>query len=238
MPVNRPYRGYGESRIAYELRYLSLVLQDENPTDILVRRLVDRLNNPISQLEFATGFLTGFSEGASERLRAWWDDLEALHSAIVKFIKSNAPLELAVAIDVSLYEFFRGAFQPKRPSGLSPEVVSALERLELMHDLAAPLAMLESLNQVVAAGQFLDMLGLAAEDIAIAMVQEGGAWIARFLRADAGEQGRLLGRLMGEAVVEIARAFIEPGELSLAELAANLAMSDDEVAALAGANAP
>jgi hypothetical protein len=227
-------RRHGESRIELELRRLGAMLADEFPTDILGQRLADRLADPATLAVFLDGFGGGLAEGAGERLRAWEADLQQTLSALLAFIQKQGAFQLAVAVDVSLYEFLRGAFSPERPAGLAPEVVDALDRLELVHALEPALVLLGPLDQALQALGFLELIGMLAEDIAISVIQAGGQWIFKFLAADTSEQGRLLGRFLGEAVVELARAFIEPPEIGLAELAANLAMTPDEVADVAG----
>jgi hypothetical protein len=237
MPTKQILREYGEGRLSYELRRFTVILLDQYPTSVLTQRLVDRLNDPLASLVFTVEFCGGFVDGGGERLRAWRDDLQSVLTAILKFIKNDGAFEVAVAIDLSLYEFFRGAFSPIRPRGLSPEVEHALERLELVRGLREPMAMLAMLDDASRAQGFVEMLELTGEDIMISAIEEGSNWIFRFLAAEPQEQGRLLGRLIGEALIELARAFIEPPELDLVELAGNLQMTSDEVASLVGTTA-
>ncbi|GLR83774.1 hypothetical protein [Bradyrhizobium iriomotense] len=225
---------YGEGRLSFQLRRFATILLEENPNDVMARRLVDALADPAAAAGFVVRFCGGFLDGCGARLRVWRDDLQNVLTSLVAFIKADGAVQLALAGGISLYEFFRGPFEPKTPAGLSLQVRDALERLDLIHGLAAPMMMLDAINTAAAAEHFTDLLGLLAEDLMISVLDDASGWMQKFLLAPLPEQGQLLGTFVGEALIEFARGIIEPPELSLAELAANLELSASQIKDLAG----
>jgi hypothetical protein len=235
MPPTPPplLREFGESRISFEVRRTTAVLLSEMPGELLALRFYDRMRDPLVSADVLLGFWNGFLTGAGTRLRAWRDDLQATLTALLGFLSAEARLELGIATGVSLYEFLRGPFEPKAPSGLSPASIDRLEQLKLMHGLAAPLAMLDAIDSIVKAQGLLETVGMAAEDIAIVVLKKGSFWVRAFLLAEPNPQGEMLGKVMGAAFIELARMIIEPPELSLVELAGMLNMGQDEASTLA-----
>jgi hypothetical protein len=234
VPTSLMLPWYGESRLSFQLRRFAAILLDENPNLVLAIRLAESMADPAIAANFVKGFCTGFVDGCGARLRAWRDDLQNTLTSLVAFIKAGGVVQLAFGGGISLYEFFRTPFEPKPPAGLAPEVQDALERLSIMRDLAAPMAVLDGINTATAAEGFTDLLGLVAEDIMIAVLSDASGWLNNFFYAAPEQQGALLGTFVGEALIELARAILEPPELSLAELAANLQMSASQIQGLAG----
>lgn len=235
-----PLREFGESNLSYELRRFGMIWEDENPGGIMERRLADALMDPAYGAEFAIGFLDGFRQGGGERLRVWRDELEVGMRALLGFVVEEGGVVLAVGVGASLWEFFAKKFDPKRPGTVSPEVERALEQLEIIHDLRPLMGTLAILDSEFQTRSLLDSLGLVASDIAASLVAEGRAWTRTFLTAtgDAGKQGTMLGRFIGEAFVELFRAFVEPPTLTIVELAGLFGLDNDEVRTLAPAGTP
>ena len=234
--MNEPeLRIFGETDLDREFRRFCEIWSLEQPGDTKVARLLQAIGDPLYAAEFGVGFLEGVMDGGGARLRAWRDDLQSTVRALVRFIKDDGLLLLPVGGAVSLYEFFRTDFDPKTSGALSLPVESALERLKIIHDYQPIFLMLDILNDKVRTTSLLQLFNVAGQDLWDMVKATGWSWARRFLIAtgDAAKQGRMFGEIVGAAVIELARAFIEPPELSMAELIGAFGLGQDEVADLA-----
>jgi hypothetical protein len=231
---------FGESSLDYQLRRFGEIWEDLNPGGTMEARLAIFLADPIYGATFAIGFVEGFMDGGGNRLRVWRDELDATFKALVKLAKDDNLVVIPVGIGVGLYEFFWRKFEPETPVGLAPETVEVLERLKVIHEFGPVFMMLGLLNEKFKTRSLLESLNLIAEDIAAALVETSGNWVRSFLLAtgDADKQGQMLGRFIGEAFVELVRAFVEPPALDMAQLITVFGLVNDEARALTGAATP
>ena len=225
---------FGESDLDREFRLFCEIWALDQPRDPLVLRLLGATSDPLYGPAFGVAFVSGVMDGGIARLRVWRDELQSTVRALVKFVNDDGLVILPVGTMVGLYEFFRTDFDPKSRGQLSPQVESALERLRIIHAYRPLFLMLDVLNERVGTKSLLTLFNTAGQDLWDAMKAAGYSWARKFLLAtgDADKQGRMFGELIGAAIVELARAFVEPPELSLVELAGLFDMSQDELTAL------
>jgi hypothetical protein len=227
-------RVFGESDLDREFRRFCEIWSSEQPGDSMVVRLLAKMADPVYLAEFGFGVLEGVMVGGGAHLRTWRDDLQSTVRVGVRFLKDDALVVIPVGTAVSLYEFFRTDFDPKTSGQLSPAVEAILERLKIIHEYEPVLAMLDVLNEKTKDKSLLVLFNIAGQDIWDTMKAAGWGWARSFLLLtdEAEKQGQKLGELLGAAIVELVRAFVEPPELSMAELITLLDLHDDEVAEL------
>lgn len=233
-------RVFGESNLDREVRRFFELIALDNPNGILALRVLQKANDPEYVAAFGLSFLEGVMAGGGERLRVWERDLESSVRGLVRFVRRDGLLMLPIGTMVGLYEFFRTAFDPEVPAGISPEVARAVDRLAIIHDYQPIFVMLDVLNDKYRTKSLLELFNMTGDAIWESLRTAATSWVNSLLAAtgDAEKQGRILGTFIGEAVVELVRAFVEPPALSVFELASLFDLGDDEIRQLAPAPTP
>lgn len=229
-------RQWQEGDIEYAMRCAMTMLASDVRGDPVGTDFARRVSDPAYLVGMVIGYHVGFFDGASARYLAWKKDLFDVFATARKIIladkrliATNAAKTIELGLSAGVREFFLRPWIEEVPIDLAPESADSARVLIDIYHAGPFLEWLGMLDELKGGTTLSELVGIAANDLSVALVNAGDAAIRQFLlEHDSQRQGAMLGSLVGAATVELIRIIVEPPALNLAELVATLALSYDE----------